>query len=266
MSSFLEDLISAGSAVWEQYLSPTLNADVPPPPFPVWKEVPAADAFRKEYAYSVDWREWFVWTNALMCLASARAGEEKCGSGQCLHVVSKYAELNFLHAAENCPGNHAEDWEWIADVLRSMPELMRPRRSSSLSYPAYQFRMAAWHEWQYLRGSYVPEWELSEKDQEYHNGIGTRIEADMFRDTPVTTLLGMAVMAAHFVNLKSPQWGIEKSMAIRALSCVQTGAMSQMADLQAKAVMIEAALALMFKGIDVKLIASHDEFPPERLN
>lgn len=264
--TFLEDLISAGNAVWEQYLAPTLTENVPPPPFPVWKEVPTAEEFRKQYGFTVDWREWFVWTNAFMCIVNARAEGEKCGSGQCLHVVSKYAELNFLHAAENCPGNHSEEWGWIADQLRLMRDLERPLRPSVAAHGMYQFRMAAWHEWQYLRGSYVPEWELSEKDQDHHNSVATRIEADMFRDTPVTTLLGMAVLAAHFVTLKAPQFGIEKSMAIRALMCVQTGAMSQMIELYLKAMGIQAALGRMVRGVDVKLIASHDAFPPERLN
>lgn len=264
--TFLEDLISAGGAVWEQYLAPTVNAKGLPPAFPVWKEVPEADAFRVTYGYSVDWREWFVWTNALICVAAARGDEEKCGSGQCLHIVAKYAELNFLQAAESCPGGHSEEWVWIADALRNMPDLDRASRPRLGDSDTYQFRLAAWHEWQYLRGSYVPEWELTERDQQYHNDVATRIEADMFRDVPVTTLLGMSVMIAHFVTLKAPQFGIEKSMAIRAMACVQTKAMSEMVELMLKAKRIEAAIGQMLGGIDVKLVASHDEYPPERLN
>ena len=258
--AFLEDLISAGGAVWEQYLSPTVTAEIPPPPFPVWREVPEADQFRINHGFSVDWREWFVWTNALICVASAKAEFEECGSKQCLHIVEKYAELNFLHAAENCPGGHQGEWDWMANALRKMPDLEMPEYSPARDYGRYQFRIAAWHEWRYLRGSYVPEWELSEEDQEHHNGMGTRIEADMLRDVPVTTVLGMAVLAAQFVNLRTAQLGIEASQVIRALMCIQTGAMSQMAELRVKQINVQLSLAKMFSGVTIKLIG------PESLN
>lgn len=267
-SQFLEDLTSAGRAVWEQYLEPLNGKDAEPPHFPVWERVPAAEQFRLKYAYSFDWRVWMAWSSAFSCFVSAKADDEPCGRGRCLHMVAQFAELNWIHAADNCPGNHAEDTDWISSAFRKMPELEIPQYSPTKDYGRYQVEVAAWHEWQYLRGSYVPEWQLSDEDQEHHAGMSSAIEADLFGDADVHTMVGMALLASHFAHVKTPVMGVDLSLAARAALCMQSGAIYNLAEFRIKSMSIQEAVSRMFGlGIDVRLIATEGGlFSPDKLN
>lgn len=268
-SRFLEDLISTGSAIWEQYLSPTLGKDTEPLPAPVWDQVPAAEAFRQAYAYDFDWRVWLVMTTAVSCVISARAQDEPCRKdGRCLHGATKYAQLNFIHAAEDCPGGHQEQWDWIATALRGVPDMEMPSFSPALDKGRHQFRVAAWYEWQGMRGSFVPEWELEEDDYQYHSDMATLIESDMFRETDIHALYGIALFATHAVRLRLEKLGIHERRAARAILCIQTQAMFEIAELRMRQQAISQSLRAMFGGVDAKT-TTHDPhrfYSPKDLN
>lgn len=229
-SEFLESLTSAGNAVWEYYLSPfSGDATHEPPTFPVWEAVTEVENFFVKYRDAYDWRVWLGWSSAFsnMAVSIAQASDNRTQ----VNDVHKFVQLVALHMGDRCdvnsvPVTHDEVSEATASTLQSLPEFLMPTWTyGSKDMDRFRFEVAAYHEWLFLQGTFIPERELSEARSDEVLDLAAELENDIFKEATLETVLGLVVLSMHMATAGMQGITTSQERAVRRVMCMQAHGM-----------------------------------------